>query len=116
TAWVICTQKLGLKQDDVLLVNACGSAIGHIFAQLSKVLGFRLIAITRNDKYSKDLLKLGASFVINTSVYPLRETVMNLTGGDGADAAIDSIGGAAGNNLAFCLRPEGTFLTLGLLS
>lgn len=51
--------------NDVLLVN-CGSAIGHIFAQLSKVLGFRLIAITRNDKYSKDLLKLGASCVINT--------------------------------------------------
>jgi NADPH:quinone reductase-like Zn-dependent oxidoreductase len=116
TAWVICTQELKLKPDDVLLVNACGSAIGHIFAQLSKVLGFRLIAITRNDKYSNDLLQFGASYVINTSLYPLRETVMDLTGGDGVDAAIDSIGGAAGNNLAFCVRPEGTFLTLGLLS
>ena len=116
TAWVICTQELKLKPDDVLLVNACGSAIGHIFAQLSKVLGFRLIAITRNDKYSKDLQKCGASYVINTSLYPLHETVMDLTGGVGADAAIDSIGGAAGNNLAFCVRPEGTFLTLGLLS
>ncbi|MGG0668286.1 zinc-dependent alcohol dehydrogenase family protein [Sporosarcina koreensis] len=116
TAWVICTQELGLKPDDVLLVNACGSAIGHIFVQLSKVLGFRLIAITRNDKYSNELLKLGASCVINTSKYTLRETVMDLTGGVGADAAIDSIGGADGNNLAFCIRPEGTFLTLGLLS
>lgn len=116
TAWVICTQELGLKTDDVLLVNACGSAIGHIFAQLSKVLGFRLIAITRNDKYSNDLLKLGASFVVNTSVYPLRETVMDLTGGLGADAAIDSIGGTDGNELAFCVRSAGTFLTLGLLS
>ncbi len=116
TAWVICTKELGLKPDDVLLVNACGSAIGHIFAQLSKVLGFRLIAITRNDKYSNELLKLGASCVINTSKYTLRETVMDLTGGVGADAAIDSIGGADGNNLAFCIRPEGTFLTLGLLS
>src|SRR5699024_2064367 len=116
TAWVICTQELELKPDDVLLVNACGSAIGHVFAQLAKVLGFRLIAITRNDTYSKDLLKLGASCVINTSVYPLRETVMNLTDGGGADAAIDSIGGAAGNDLAFCVRPEGAFLTLGLLS
>lgn len=116
TAWVICTQELGLRPDDVLLVNACGSSIGHFFAQLSKVLGFRLIAITRNDKYSKDLLRLGASCVINTSVDPLHETVMDLTGGVGANAAIDSIGGSAGNNLAFCVRPEGTFLTLGLLS
>lgn len=116
TAWVICTQELGLRPDYVLLVNACGSSIGHFFAQLSKVLGFRLIAITRNDKYSKDLLRLGASCVINTSVDPLHKTVMDLTGGVGANAAIDSIGGSAGNNLAFCVRPEGTFLTLGLLS
>src|SRR5699024_6368436 len=108
TAWVICTEELGLRPDDFLLVNACGSSIGHLFAQLSKVLGFQLIAITRNDKYSKDLLRFGASYVINTSVDPLHETVMDLTGGVGAKAAIDSIGGSAGNDLAFCVRPEGT--------
>ncbi len=116
TALVICTQELGLRPNDILLVNACGSSIGHIFAQLSKVLGFRLIAITRNDEYSKDLIRLGASYVINTSIDPLRETVMDLSGGFGADAAIDSIGGSVGNDLAFCVRPESTFLTLGLLS
>ena len=86
TAWIICTEVLGLKPDDVLLVNACGSAIGRIFAQLSKVLGFRLIAVTRNDNYTQDLLKLGASYVINTT------------------------------ESAFCVRPNGFFLTLGLLS
>lgn len=116
TAWVICTQELGLRPNDILLVNACGSSIGYLFAQLSKVLGFRLIAITRNDNYSKDLERLGASCVINTSIDPLHETVMDLTGGIGANAAIDSIGGPDGNDLAFCVHPEGTFLTLGLLS
>ncbi len=116
TAWVICTEVLALKPDDVLLVNACGSAIGHIFAQLSKVLGFRLIAVTRNHTYTKELRRLGASFVINTSVHPLRETVMDLTNGRGARGAIDSIGGTDGTNLAFCVHPEGTFLTIGLLS
>src|SRR5699024_252678 len=97
-------------------INACGSSIGRFFAQLSKVFGFRLMAITRDDKYSKDLLRLGASCVINTSVDPLYETVMDLTGGIGANAAIDSIGGSDGNDLAVCVRPGGTFLTLGLLS
>lgn len=116
TAWVICTEELVLGPNDTLLVNACGSAIGHIFSQLSKVLGFRLIAITRNDKYTKKLLKLGASEVINTSKTPLNQTVMELTNGEGADAAIDSIGGSDGNHLARCVRPEGIFLTLGLLS
>jgi NADPH:quinone reductase-like Zn-dependent oxidoreductase len=116
TAWVTCTEVLKLKPNNILLVNACGSAIGCIFAQLSKILGFKLIAITRNGNYTEDLLNLGASYVIDTSIVPLYETVMELTSGIGADAAIDSIGGSSGNELAFCIRPNGNFLTIGLLS
>jgi len=116
TAWVVCTEVLNLKPNDVLMVNACGSAIGHIFAQLSKILGFRLIAVTRNNKYTEDLLHLGASYVIDTANFSLYKTVMELTNGKGADAAIDSVGGSSGNDLAFCVRPNGNFLTIGLLS
>jgi NADPH:quinone reductase-like Zn-dependent oxidoreductase len=116
TAWVVCTEVLKLRPNDVLLVNACGSAIGHIFAQLSKILGFRLIAVTRNNKYTEDLLHFGASYVIDTSKIPIHEAVMELTNGKGADAAIDSVGGSAGTELAFCVHPNGNFLTIGLLS
>lgn len=116
TAWIICTEELALQPNDVLLVNACGSSIGRLFAQFSAILGFKLIAITRNNKHSKELLELGASRVINTSVDALSDVVMESTGGIGADAAIDSIGGVAGNELAACVRSRGTFLTLGLLS
>jgi NADPH:quinone reductase-like Zn-dependent oxidoreductase len=116
TAWMICTEVLNLKPDDVLLVNACGSAIGRIFAQLSKVIGFRLIAVTRNNNYTKDILQLGASHLINTSETALHDTVMELTNGLGATSAIDSIGGTDGTELALCVRPNGVFLTLGLLS
>ncbi|HWO98931.1 MAG TPA: zinc-dependent alcohol dehydrogenase family protein [Bacillus sp. (in: firmicutes)] len=116
TAWVTCTEVLRLGPNDVLLVNACGSSIGHIFAQLSKVFGFRLIAVTRNNKHTEDLLHLGASYVIDTSKVPLYETVMELTNGIGADAAIDSVGGPSGDELAFCVHPNGNFLTIGLLS
>ena len=116
TAWVTCTEVLKLRPNDVLLVNACGSSIGHIFVQLSKVLGFRLIAVTRNNKYTEDLLHLGASNVIDTSKVSLYETVIELTNGMGADAAIDSVGGSSGNDLAFCVHPNGNFLTIGLLS
>lgn len=116
TAWVTCTEILKLKPNDILLVNACGSSIGHLFAQLSQILGFRLIAVTRNNKYTEELLHLGASYVIDTSTVSLYESVMELTNGMGADAAIDSIGGSDGNELAFCLHPNGNFLTIGLLS
>lgn len=116
TAWVTCTEILKIKPNDVLLVNACGSSIGHLFAQLSQILGFRLIAVTRSNKYTEELLRLGASYVIDTSTVSLYESVMELTNRMGADAAIDSIGGSEGNELAFCLHPNGNFLTIGLLS
>jgi len=116
TAWVTCTKVLALRPNDVLLVNACGSSIGHIFAQLSKVLGFQLIAVTRNNLHTEDLLECGASYVIDTSKNPLYETVMEITNGIGADAAIDSVGGPSGTELGFCVRPNGNFLTIGLLS
>ncbi|MUK90705.1 zinc-binding dehydrogenase [Ornithinibacillus sp. L9] len=116
TAWVVCTEVLKLRPNDALLVNACGSSIGRIFAQLSKVIGFRLIAVTRNNKHTEDLLHLGASYVIDTSKNSLYETVMELTNGLGANAAIDSVGGAPGTNLAFSVHPNGVFLTIGLLS
>jgi len=116
TALVVCTEVLKLKPNDVLLVNACGSSIGHIFAQLSKILGFQLLAVTRNNKYTEDLLHLGASYVIDTSKVSLYEAVMEITNGRGSDAAVDSVGGSDGNELALSVRPNGNFLTIGLLS
>ncbi|WP_068774904.1 zinc-dependent alcohol dehydrogenase family protein [Paenibacillus sp. FJAT-26967] len=116
TAWLICTEVLALKPHDTLLVNACGSSIGRIFAQLSKVLGFKLIAVTRNNAYTEELLELGAECVVDTSETPLYGAVMELTYGRGVHAAIDSIGGADGTGLALCVQPHGSLVTIGLLS
>ncbi|WP_285767306.1 zinc-dependent alcohol dehydrogenase family protein [Peribacillus sp. SI8-4] len=116
TAWLICTETLALKPDDVLLVNACGSSIGRIFTQLANILGFKLIAVTRNDTYTDELLKLGADHVVDTSKTSMIEAVMEVTNGRGAKAAIDSVGGIAGSELAFCVQPAGILLTIGLLS
>jgi NADPH:quinone reductase-like Zn-dependent oxidoreductase len=116
TAWLICTEELRLKPDDVLVVNACGSAIGRIFAQLSKVFGYRLIAVVRNDLHTQQLESLGAWAVINTSKEPLIHSVMELTYGMGVTAGIDSIGGQDGHDLIDCIRLGGTVLSMGLLS
>ncbi|GAA3407263.1 zinc-dependent alcohol dehydrogenase family protein [Paenibacillus hodogayensis] len=116
TAWLVCTEALRLQPGGTVLVNACGSAIGRLFAQLAKLLGFRLIAVTRSGAYTAELLRLGAFAVVNTAETELRPAVMELTGGAGADAAVDSVGGAAGTTMACCLKPGAVFLSIGLLS
>ncbi|WP_334313206.1 zinc-binding dehydrogenase [Terrihalobacillus insolitus] len=75
-----------------------------------------MIAVTRNNKYTSELLQLGASYVVNTSEISLHNAVMEITNGCGVTRAIDSIGGVDGTELAFCVRPNGNFLTIGLLS
>lgn len=116
TAWLVCTEVLALKPGDIVLVNAGGSSIGRVFAQLAKLIGFRLIAVTRNRIHTEELLRLGAAHVVHTTEAALHPSVMELTNGRGASAAIDSIGGPEGTELARCLQPGGTYLSIGLLS
>lgn len=116
TAWLICQDELQLNADDVLIANACGSAIGRVFAQLSNAFGYRLIAIARNDLHTQQLALRGAWAVINTSKESLLDRVMELTQGKGATAGIDSIGGLDGHALIDCIRPRGHVLSIGLLS
>lgn len=116
TAWLICTEMLQLTYGDTLIVNAGGSAIGRIFAQLSKILGFYMIALTRNDRHTADLYRLGAFSVVNTMEELLSERIAELTEGRGANAAVDCIGGADGEQLVSFIRPHGTVISVGLLS
>lgn len=116
TAWVVCTEALKLKEDDVLVVNACGSAIGRILVQLSAMMGFRLIAAVRGDAHREELLALGAWQVVDTAAASLRDAVLEVTGGRKAAAAIDSVGGAVGELLMECVRPGGKVVSIGLLS
>jgi NADPH2:quinone reductase len=118
TAWVVCKLLFGNGRPDgyCLLVNACSSAIGRIFAQWAAVFGYRLIAVVRKAEHRQELLRLGAWQVVDSSQTDLREAVLELTHGRGADAAIDSIGGSDGYRLAQAVRRCGLFLSIGLLS
>ncbi|WP_285012940.1 zinc-dependent alcohol dehydrogenase family protein [Lactococcus garvieae] len=104
TAWLLCTEVLALKPGQKLAVNAAASSIGQIFAQLSRILGFEFIAITRNNTKHQLLKERGAQ--------ELRTDLHNLE----VDAAIDCVGGQAGTDLASCVCSGGKFQALGLLS
>lgn len=116
TAWVVCTEVLSLKPHHTVAINACGSSLGRIFAQLAHIIGFTLIAIVRNERHTNELLAFGATHVINATTENIHETIMALTHHQGVEAAIDSIGGETGTNLAFSVKAKGDFITLGLLS
>ncbi|MCP1311949.1 zinc-dependent alcohol dehydrogenase family protein [Paenibacillus tyrfis] len=116
TAWLICRSALRLTHGDVLVVNAAGSAIGRIFAQLSPIFGYRMIALTRSERHTSELQRLGAAYVFNAAEVSVRDRILEVTAGQGATAAIDSIGGPEGDKLVRCVKTDGTILSIGLLS
>ena len=53
TAWVLTTEVAKLTKEDVLIINAGSSAIGKIFSQLSKSLGFQIIVVTSQPEHTQ---------------------------------------------------------------
>ena len=105
-----------LAPGDTVIVNAAGSACGRIAAQMARALGLRLVAAVRSDAYTDELRGLGAAAVVNTGRDDLAAVVAELTGGRGAAAALDAIGGAEGAALVDRIAPGGTLVSYGLLS
>jgi len=110
------TVELDLRPGDVVVANAAGSACGRIAAQLAREPGLRLLAVTRSDAYTDELLALGAAAVVNGAREDVSAAVRRLAGGCCARAALDAIGGAAGEALVELIEPGGTLVSYGLLS
>lgn len=110
------TVELDLRPGDVVAVNAAGSACGRIAAQMARELGLRLLAVTRSDVHTDELMALGAAAVVNGARGDVSAAVRRLAGGRGARAALDAIGGTAGEALVDLIEPGGTLVSYGLLS
>ncbi|EJN6826537.1 zinc-dependent alcohol dehydrogenase family protein [Vibrio cidicii] len=110
TAWVITQKVAQLSQKDVVIVNAAGSAIGKIYAQLSRSLGFRLIAVTSNPQHYpyQNLAVLNANQDLNSQI--------QTRGLPTPTVAFDAIGGQAGTALAHTLGRKAQFINYGTLS
>ncbi|CDT86210.1 Hypothetical protein VDIAB_110597 [Vibrio diabolicus] len=93
-----------------LYINAAGSAIGKIFAQLAHSLGFTLIAVTsKPDEYPYDTIpvldaKQDLHVQLQTRKLPQ------------PTAALDAIGGEAGTYLIRTLKENGQYINYGTLS
>ncbi|WP_288746287.1 zinc-binding dehydrogenase [uncultured Enterococcus sp.] len=75
-----------------------------------------MIAVVRHQQAAKELVDLGTTDMINSSDEDVSVAVKKITNGTGVDYAIDSIGGEHGTTLATCVKNNGHFFLLGLLS
>ncbi|MFM2643204.1 zinc-dependent alcohol dehydrogenase family protein [Vibrio chagasii] len=110
TAWVLTTEVAKLTKEDVLIINAGSSAIGKIFSQLSRSLGFQIIVVTSQPKRalttSKHVLDAKNDLVTQIQKLGLPQPTV----------AFDAIGGSPGTELIQTLDKQGRFINYGTLS
>ncbi|MGD6751983.1 quinone oxidoreductase family protein [Streptomyces sp. BH105] len=99
-----------------VLITGATSSIGLIGVQIAKALGAgQVIATTRSAAKHDLLVRAGADTVVVTGEQDLTKAVLDATGGEGVDVALDHVGG---RTFAACLpatRTDGAVVNIGRL-
>jgi alcohol dehydrogenase, propanol-preferring len=106
-----------VQPGDWVVVVGCGG-IGLNIVQMAAALGARVIGIDRADSKLEWALRLGAEAVVNSATVarPDKE-IRRITGGTGADVAMEAVGYAATQEMALgSLRTGGRLVLVGYSS
>lgn len=113
TAWGLL-EKADLKAGDWLVLTAGNSVVSQLTARIARLRQVNVIAIVRNGKYSGEFKKDGIE-MIDVSTENLTERINLLTGGTGAAAVLDAVGGQTGTELLLNLQTNGKYIVYGRL-
>jgi len=100
---------------NVVVLGATGG-VGMALLEIGQLMGARMIAVVRQEEHAEAVLQAGAHEVIDLSREPLRESVLRLTGGLGADAVMDPVGGDLFDQAVRALAWGGKLCTIGYAS
>jgi NADPH:quinone reductase-like Zn-dependent oxidoreductase len=101
---------------DYVLIPAASSSVGIAAIQLANWAGAVPIALTRHSAKAAALRAQGAPHVLATAEGDVVAEVRRITGGKGARAAFDPVGGPFIEKLAECMADEGIVFVYGGLS
>lgn len=94
----------GLKQGEWLLVTGVSSGVGVAALQAAKALGARVIGTSGSQEKLEKLRGIGLDVPLCTRIGNFSESVLKATDGNGANLAVNTVGGSM---FAECLRALG---------
>jgi NADPH2:quinone reductase len=114
TAYHALVERQGLtRAGDVLLVHGATGGVGLAAVDLGKMLGATVIATGSRDEKLAVVKAHGADHVINYTTGSFRDRVLEITGGRGADAIYDPVGGDVFEQSMRCIAWNGRVLVVG---
>jgi NADPH2:quinone reductase len=106
-------QRGALQAGETLLVLGASGGCGGAAVELGKAMGATVIAGASNDEKCAVAKALGAHHTVNYSSENLRDRVMEITQGEGADVIFDPIGGPLFEQAKRCAAFNGRYLVVG---
>lgn len=116
TAFIALATRARLEPGETLLVLAGASGTGIAAIQIGRALGARVLA-SAGDPTKRELCRsLGAEIALDHHAPDFAEQVRAATGGRGANAIFDPVGGDLFTQATQCIAHEGRILAIGFAS
>lgn len=116
TAHVALVQRGRIQAGETLLVLGAAGGVGLAAVELGTLLGARVIAAASTDEKLALAQRYGATELINYSAENLRDRIIDLTDGRGADVIFDPVGGDLFDQAVRRIAREGRYLVIGFAS
>ena len=116
TSYHALTDRGRLAEGEVLVVLGASGGVGLAAVELGKLLGATVIGCVGSGWKADAVAERGADHVIDSSAEDVRERVLELTGGRGADVVYDPVGGEATDTALRYLAWRGRLLVIGFAS
>ncbi len=116
TAYVGLVLRGRLEAGETLVVTGAAGSSGAAAIQLGVALGVRVIALAGGEEKAAHCRSLGADLVIDHTARDMIDAVMEATGGRGADAIFEVVGGEVFMGSTRCVASGGRILAVGFAS
>lgn len=116
TAYVALVRCARVEPGEWVLVHGAAGGVGLATVDLAKALGARVIAVASSAEKRAAIARLYRPDSVIDGAPGFRETVKLLTGGAGADAIFDPVGGDIFDESTRCIAFGGRLLVVGFAS
>ena len=113
TSYHALKQSANLQAGETVLVLGAAGGVGIAAVEVAKAMGARVIAAASSDEKLEFAKSAGADKLINYSEVPLKETVKELTDGNGVDVVYDPVGGELADQAFRATAWHGRYLVIG---
>ncbi|MEM1611309.1 MAG: zinc-binding dehydrogenase [Sulfolobales archaeon] len=116
TAWRSLVTLSRIKPGQRVFIWAASGGVGTYAIQIAKLFGAEVIAAVGDNEKGRKLLSIGADHLVYYREEDSVSRVVEITGGEGVDIVLNSVGGDTVQKSIDMLRPGGTLVIIGVIA